>query len=161
MMKVEPSAEHQWLTQLVGEWTSEMEGSMGPDQPLIKHKGRERVRALGEVWLLLEGESEMPGGGTGLTQMTLGYDHLKKRFVGSFIGSMMTNMWLYDGQFNAERTILTLETEGPSFTEPTKMAKYRDYIEIIGPDHRTLSSDCLGDDGKWTKFMTAHYRRVK
>lgn len=161
MMKIEPTAEHQWLMQLVGEWTSEMEASMGPDQPPVKHKGGERVRALGQVWLLFEGEAEMPGGGTGLTQMTLGYDPVKKRYVGSFIGSMMTNMWLYDGQLDPGRKILTLDTEGPSMADPTKSAKYRDYIEIIGPDHRTLSSDYLGDDGKWVKFMTAHYRRVK
>ena len=32
-MTAEPTKEHQWLQQLVGEWTAEMECVMGPDQP--------------------------------------------------------------------------------------------------------------------------------
>ena len=40
------------------------------------------------------------------------------------------------------------------------MAKYQDIIEIVSDDHRTLSSQIL-TDGKWHRFMTAHYRRRK
>jgi hypothetical protein len=41
------------------------------------------------------------------------------------------------------------------------MAKYQDITEIKSDDHRVLSSRVLGPDGKWTQFMTAHYRRRK
>lgn len=41
------------------------------------------------------------------------------------------------------------------------MGKYRDVIELVSDDHRTLTSHVLGDDGTWRKFMTAHYRRTK
>jgi hypothetical protein len=41
------------------------------------------------------------------------------------------------------------------------MAKYQDVIEIKSEDYRTLSSQVLGADGKYTRFMTAHYRRKK
>ena len=47
------------------------------------------------------------------------------------------------------------------FTDPTKLAKYQDMIEIKSDEHRTLSSRWLGDDGQWTHFMTSHYRRAK
>jgi len=114
---------------------------------------------LGGLWAVCDGTGEMPGGGTGYTIMTLGYDPARGRFVGSFIGSMMTHFWLYDGELSGN--VLTLDAEGPSFTDPTKMAKYQDIIEIISDDHRTLSSQVLGEDGAWTKFMTAHYRRKK
>jgi Protein of unknown function (DUF1579) len=40
-----------------------------------------------------------------------------------------------------------------------KMTKYKDVIEFKSDDHRVLSSQMLGDDGKWHGFMTAHYRR--
>jgi hypothetical protein len=103
----------------------------------------------------------MPGGGIGITQMTLGYDPLKKRFVGTFIGSMMTHLWIYDGVLDAAGKVLTLDTEGPSFTDPTKMIKYQDIIEIKNADYRILSSQTLGEDGQWHPFMTAHYRRKK
>lgn len=41
------------------------------------------------------------------------------------------------------------------------MAKYKDVIEFIDDDHRTLTSQTPGPDGKWHQFMTAHYLRVK
>jgi hypothetical protein len=160
-MHAEPQKEHQWLQQLVGDWTYEHECIMGPDQPPVKAKGTESVRSVGGVWVLCEGSGELPGCGAATTLMTLGYDPAKKRFVGSFIGSMMTNMWVYEGQLDASGKVLTLDTEGPSFTDEGKTAKYQDIIEINSDDHRTLSSQCLGDDGKWHGFMTAHYHRKK
>src|SRR5262245_47179875 len=160
-MNAEPQKEHQWLQRLVGEWTSEAEAVMGPDKPPEKFKGTDSVRTIGGLWTVCEGRGEMPGGGTATTIMTLGYDPVRKRFVGTFIGSMMTYMWTYDGQLDADSKILTLGAEGPSFAGDGKMAKYQDIIEFKSDDHRTLSSQVLGDDGKWNHFMTAHYRRVK
>lgn len=160
-MQAEPQKEHQWLQRFVGNWNYESECSMGPGQPPQKFAGTESVCSLGGLWVLCEGRGDMPGGGIGLTLMTLGYDPARKRFVGTFIGSMMTHLWIYDGALNAACTTLTLEAEGPSFTGDGKMAKYRDVIEFKSDDHRTLSSFGLGDDGKWTGFMTAHYRRSK
>lgn len=160
-MHPEPQKEHQWLQQLVGEWTFETECSMGPDQPPSKMQGAESVRSLGGLWVLCEGQSEMPGGGTGSSIMTLGYDPLQRRFVGTFIASMMTHLWLYDGQLDPDAKVLTLDAEGPSFTTEGKMAKYKDVIEIKSDEHRLLSSKFLGDDGKWHGFMTANYRRKK
>ena len=158
-MHTEPQQEHQWLQQIVGEWTSEMEATMAPGQPPAKFSGKDRVRSLGGLWVICEGEGEMPDGDTGYTIMTLGYDPAKKRFVGTFIGSMMAGMWLYEGQLAGN--VLTLDTEGPSFADPNKMAKYQDILEIVGPDHRILKSRTLGEDGAWTEFMTANYRRTK
>lgn len=157
----EPQEQHRWLQKLVGEWTSEMVASMGPDKPPETFRGIETVRTLGGLWVLLEGRGEMPGGGTALTIMTLGYDPPRQRYLGTFIGSMMTHLWVYEGQLDAAGKVLTLDTEGPSFSGNGKMAKYKDSIELVSDDHRILSSAVLGDDGKWTSFMTANYRRLK
>jgi hypothetical protein len=160
-MKAEPQKEHQWLQQLVGEWTSETECSTGPGQPVTKSYGTERVRMLGGLWMLGEGQGEMPGGGTATMIMTLGYDPQKKKYLGTWIGSMMTHMWHYDGEMDASGRVLTLSAEGPSMAGDGTMAKYQDIIEIKSKDHRTLSSRVLGPDGAWNHFMTAHYRRKK
>jgi Protein of unknown function (DUF1579) len=69
-MEVTPQKEHQWLDQLIGKWTYESECSMGPDQPPSKFKGTEVVRSLGGVWMIAEGEGEMPDGSLGQTIMT-------------------------------------------------------------------------------------------
>ena len=99
-------------------------------------------------------------GGGATTVMTLGYDPAKKKFVGTFIGSMMTNLWVYEGELDASGKVLTLDAEGPSFADPTKTAKYKDTLEIVSPDHRTLSSQFQAEDGTWHHFMTAQYRRT-
>jgi hypothetical protein len=160
-MFAQPQKEHQWLHRLVGEWTYEHEACMEPHESAKKATGAESVRSLGGMWTIGEGRGEMPDGGIGLTVMTLGYDPAKKRYVGSFVGSMMTHLWLYDGALDAAGKVLTLDTEGPSFSGDGKMAKYQDVIEFIDDDYRTLTAYVFGEDGQRTKFMTAHYRRKK
>jgi hypothetical protein len=156
MMQVEAKAEHRWLERLVGEWETEMEASMAPGQPPTKHRGTETVRSMGGLWLLCEG---LPSGGTGTTLMTLGYDPARGRFVGTFIGSMMTNMWVYDGALDASGSKLVLDTVGPSMTDPAKSAKYQDIVEYKSNNERVLSSQVQNDDGTWQPFMSTTYRR--
>ena len=160
-MKTEPQKEHQWLEKLVGEWTYEAEATMEPGKPPEKFQGTESARSVGGVWVLCEGRGEMPGGGVATTLMTLGYDPQKKHYVGTWIGSMMTYLWVYDGSLDAAERVLTLNAEGPDFDATEKLRKFKDVIEIKNDDHRVLTSHMLGDDGKWRGFMTANYRRKK
>lgn len=83
MMKAEPQHEHQWLQKFVGEWTYEIEASMGPDQPPEKTTGIERVRSLGALWIVAEGQGGMPDGDTATTMLTLGYNPQTKRYLGT------------------------------------------------------------------------------
>ena len=160
-MFASPQKEHAWLQQLVGKWTFESECVGEPGQPTEKHRGTESVKSLGELWIVGGGAGEMPGGGTSQMMITLGFDPKRNRFVGTWLGSMMTHLWVYEGELDASGRVLTLNAEGPSFTSPDKTAKYQDIIEVKNADHRILLSRTLGEDGKWTHFMTAHYRRVK
>src|SRR4029450_1377099 len=114
-MKPEPQKEHQWLQKLVGEWTYDGEASMEPGKPPERFKGTESVRSLGGLWVLCEGHGEMPGGEPATTLMTLGYDPEKGRYVGTWVGSMMTHLWIYDGGLDAAGKVLTLGSRGPGF----------------------------------------------
>jgi hypothetical protein len=157
----EPSEGHLWLGKFVGDWTFDGEATMEPGQPPVKCAGTETVRSLGGLWILAEGQGEMPGGGAATTLMTLGYNPRTKRYLGTWVGSMMTHLWVYDGALDATGRVLTLDTEGPGMAAPDKTARYRDVVEFKSDDHRVLTSHTLGDDGKWHQFMTAHYRRTK
>lgn len=159
MNREEPQQDHHWLQQLVGEWTYETEANMGPDQPPAKAIGTETVRSLGGFWTIAEGRGEMPGCGLETTIMTLGYSPQKQRFMGTWVGSMMSYLWLYDGGLDPEKKVLTLESEGPDMIVEGKVARYRDVIEFKSNDHRIMTSSVLGDNGQWTEFMTAHYQR--
>lgn len=160
-MQVQPQKEHQWLQKLIGEWTYETEIKMGADQTPEKSTGTETVRSLGELWILAEGQGEMPGCGHATMLMTLGYDPQKQRYVGTWIGSMMTYLWQYNGELDAGETVLTLNSDGPAMTGDEKMAKYKDVIEFKSNDHRVMTSHVLNDDGQWHHFMTAHYWRKR
>lgn len=160
MESVQALAQHRWLQQLVGEWTMEGEADMGPGQPASRSTGTESVRMLGELWVVLEGQAEMPAGaGAGHMRMTLGYDPGRQVFVGNWVGSMMTLMWVYEGRLDAAGRVLTLDTEGPSFAGDGKTVRYQDVITLVDAHTRTLHSQTLGEDGQWRRFMTATYKR--
>ena len=153
-----PTADHGWLHRMLGEWRYESECSMGPGQPTAKAKGTERVRSLG-YWVVGESEGEMPGGGPARWIISMGWDPVSQRFRGTFIGSMMPHMFVYDGWLEADGRTLMLEAEGPSMTgEGT--ALYRDSVEMVGDDTRILRSAVKAPDGTWTTFMTGHFQRI-
>ncbi len=152
-----PTDEHRWLQRLIGNWTSETTCSMGPDQPPSINKSRETVRAIGDYWIAIDTEGEMPDGGPFSMRVQLGYDPELGRFRGTWIGSMMPMLWVYDGALNSERTTLTLKARGPSFAGNGTLADYEDIVEL-GPDgDRRFRSRVLMPDGTWYQFMHAVY----
>lgn len=159
-MHAEPQAEHHWLHKLLGRWTIEHAACTEPDQTEQTFTGTEVVRSLGGIWTIGEGEGEMPDGNKAYSIMTLGFDPARNRFVGSFVASVMTHFWIYDGALDADGQILTLDCEGPNFDGPG-MLHYQDIIEFVSDDYRTLTSRSLGPDGNWNQFLVAHYRRAE
>lgn len=151
----EPTAEHRWLHSMIGEWTYEMNCSMGPDQPPMHTLGKASVRSIGGFWVLNEGTDPH-----GTSIMTLGYDPKLGRFIGTFIASMMTFMWHYEGSLDPTGSILTLDTEGPNMSGDGSMVAFQDIFTRISEDERTLASQYRGPDGQWVPFMLVTYRRV-
>ena len=156
-----PTDAHRWLRRLVGEWTMEGECVMAPGAEPMKSTGSEIVRPFGDLWIIAEGR--MPGleGGEMLSRMMLGYDPQRQRIIGTWACTAMANMFVYEGVLDLERGVVPLDTTGPHFADPAKTARYQDVIELPSNDRRVLWSQMLGDDGKWVRFMTANYTRVK
>lgn len=156
-----PQKEHEWLMQLIGDWSYEGEGVGAPDQPPQKMSGSENVRSLGGMWLQIEGRMPGEGGQDMISIITLGYDPAKQRYVGSFIASVMNMMWLYEGQLDESGKVLTLDARGPVFGDEAKWTDYQDIISLVDADHWRLTSRIKGEDGNWTQFMSSDHRRVK
>lgn len=155
-----PAKQHEWLGQLVGEWEFEGELVTAPGQPPIQCKGSESVRAIGGFWVIAENRNtfmDVPITGV----LTIGYDPQKEQFVGTWIDSMTSYLWSYEGTLDEESKVLTLLTEGPSPAGPDKLAKFRETIEIKSEDHKVFTSAIQTDDGEWMTFATIHYRRKK
>ena len=155
-----PTKEHAWLEQFAGEWDSESEMYMVPDQPPIKATGEETARMVGGFWLLAENKGkvfEMPM--TGI--LTVGYDAEKKSYVGTWIDSMTGYMWTYKGTVNDKGKALTLETKGPCPKKPGTLSNFKEVLELTDKDHKVFTSSMQEDDGSWTKMVTVNYRRKK
>lgn len=161
MMEMQkPVREHMWLRKLVGDWEIKGWASMGPGEARSDYTSSECVRALGDLWIIGEATMEDPNvEGVATNVITIGYDTTKKRFVGSFISSMMNFMWVYDGYLDADEKVLTLESEGPGFMGGAKTARFRDVIEVKDDDNRMLRSYMLGPDGEWSNVMESEYKR--
>lgn len=156
----QPQQEHTWLQQFAGEWDSESEGSMGPDQPPVICKGTMSSRMLGEFWVVNEIKADLMG--TPMTGLqTIGYDSEKKAYVGTWVDSMMSHMWKYEGAVDKSGKILTLGADGPNFMTPGKTTKYQDIYEFKSADHIIATSKMMGEDGKWVTIMTGNMKRKK
>lgn len=159
-MGTKPVPEHQWLQKLVGEWRTESEMTMAPDQPKLKAQGTESIKNFGGLWACGEGTTTMPDGTPMGYFFTLGYDVSFKEYRGCWYASMSSHLWKQTGELSADGTIMTLNCVGPNMTKDGETANYRDVIEILDADHRTMTS--LGEDesGVWQEFMTVHYTRL-
>jgi hypothetical protein len=157
---VEPQPEHVQLQRLVGEWRVDSRMSMGPGQPEMTLSGTQSVRALGPLWVIGEGR-DATGGGEPDSIITLGFDPNSGRFTGTFISSMGTKLWVYDGEMDADGRTLSLYADGPPMTGETDgtMVPYRDSIEFTG-DGWIMRSAVKGEDGEWQSFMEMNCRRA-
>jgi hypothetical protein len=155
-----PEKAHQWLQQLVGEWEAVGEAYPAPGQPPMKIKGTESVRSVGGFWVVAENRStmmDMPFTGV----MTLGYDPERKKYVGTWLDSMSSYLWTYEGTVDSTGKTLTLETEGPCPMAPGRLSRIREVIELKGKDQKVFTSSVQAEDGKWVTGMTLNYRRKK
>jgi hypothetical protein len=152
MVMAKPRVEHGFLERLVGTWdvTSEMSGG----KPWV-----EVVRSLHGIWVVAEGNGDMPDGdGAATTVLTLGFDAAKGKYVGTWLGSMMDYLWVYEGEAAPDGKTLNLYATGPSM-HGEGMADYREQIIFLSDDHRIFNSSAKQPDGSWKQFMEAHYHR--
>lgn len=155
-----PVKEHEWLRKLLGEWRVESEMAVEPGAPKVKSQGTASVKSLGGLWALTEEKGEMPDGSETTAYFALGYDVSFKEYRGCWFASMSSHLWKYTGELSADGKTMTLNCEGPSMTKDGETALYRDVIEIIDENHRTLTSNGQGENGEWQEFAKSHYYRV-
>lgn len=156
----QPVEQHAWLQRLVGEWDTEVQCFMTPDGPPATHHGRECYRMIGGFWLHGEttGKDMEP---PFRSVLTLGFDPGKGKFIGTWVDSMTSALWVYEGGLDETGNVLTLETEGCCPFHPGRPTKFRDVLEIKDKDHKVYRGMMLGDDGKWNTGLVVTARRVK
>ena len=153
-----PQAEHAWLQKFVGEWSAEVELFEEQGQPPEKSTGTESVRAIGGFWILAEDRGVfMDKPFTGI--LTLGYSPERKKYVATWVDSMVSHLWTYDGTVDETGNILTLEAEGPCPMKGGQMARFKETVEFLDADHRVFTSAMEAENSSWVTMMVIHYRR--
>lgn len=90
----------------------------------------------------------------------IGYDVSAKGYRSFWIMSMSSHLWKGVGTLSEDGNTMTIDCVGPSMGDEDGTANYRDVIEIIDENHRTLTSFGESPDGSFMEFMKVHYYRV-
>ena len=158
-MATKPLPEHKWLEKLAGSWKSETEMFM-PDGSKNTATGKETVKVIGGLWAVGEGTSTMPDGSVMEYLNGLGYDVSFKEYRGFWLASMSSHLWKYTCELSSDGKTMTMNCEGPHMEKDGETANYRDVIELVDDNTRTLKSYGQDDKGEWQQFMTVRLTRV-
>jgi hypothetical protein len=159
MNTFEPTSQHQWLGRLIGDWTWSHDAPKTDNAQMTTVEGTETYRAIGPLWVQGEAVGPIADGGMTVSQTTLTFDPATNRFAGTWVGSMMPYLWIYDGELDASGRRLSLYSKGPSMDGTGGLEPYLDVIEFIDDNTRTLTGHTKDAEGRWKAFMTVEYRR--
>ena len=119
----------------------------------------ETIEPLGELWVVTRAEG--PGGEAPVRSMTtFGYDPALGKFVGSYVDTIQTRMWTYEGFLDESGTVLTFETEGPSMADPEGTTLYRDQYILEGADTKRIVTSAQDENGAWVQFAEMTGKRL-
>ena len=127
-----PGAPHKMLAKLAGSWTTRTRAWMNPDQPPVEGRGAcEQKMILGGRYLQQEYTSEMMGDfffGVNL----VGYNNHTGRYVSTWIDSMNTGIYYFEGTAGADGKIITQES---SYDDPVRgPVVWRSVTRIVDDD---------------------------
>jgi hypothetical protein len=108
--KAKLGAPHKMLASLVGSWTTKTTSWIGPDQPAMESTGTcEQKLLLGGRYLQQEYSGEMMGDTfTGIN--LIGYDNHTKKYVSTWIDSMSTGIYFFEGTASDDGKTITQES---------------------------------------------------
>jgi hypothetical protein len=156
-----PTREHEAMAYEVGTWDADVSMWMSPDAEPMKSKAVEKNEMLGKMWLMSQFEAEFDGEKfTG--RSALGYDPIKKKYVGGWVDSMSPFMMRMEGDYEVGAHTLTMIGEGTDVMtgKPAKHKMVTEYEE----DKKTFTmyrqADSEGED-EWQKTMEIKFTRRK
>lgn len=152
-----PGAPHKLLASMAGSWNTRNKEWTEPGKPPVESTGScERKMLLGGRYMQEEFTGQMMGEpftGIGIT----GYDNHERKFVSTWISSMDTGIFIFEGTASADNKTITQHS---SYDDPVRgPMKYRAVTRIV--DDNTQLFEMYGTDkgGKEEKMMETTYTR--
>jgi hypothetical protein len=156
-----PTMFHEAMAHEVGTWDGSVSMWMSPEVEPMKSKAVETNSMLGKFWLMSDFESEFNGEKfTGASAM--GYDPVKKKFVGGWVDSMSPFMMKMEGEYDEDAETLTMIGEATDFMTG-KPGKHKLVTKYTGKDTKTFTMyrEGEGGDDDWQKTLLIEYTRKK
>lgn len=146
-----PGAPHKKLASLVGSWTTKTKAWMEPEKPPMEGIGTcEERMILNGRYLQQDYTGEMMGSPfTGIN--LIAYDNHTKKYVSTWIDSMSTGIYYFEGTADADGNTITQES---SYDDPVKgPTVWRSVTRIV--DENTLEYEMFltPKGGKEEKMM--------
>lgn len=157
-----PGKQHEYLKQFEGTWEVRAKFMGKPGEPMVESKGTETAAVgQGGFWLTFDYKGEMfgtPFAGHGV----MGYDLRRQKFVGVWIDSMESGLFLSEGTSDESGKVFTMTAEGYCSIEGKSIPiKMKQISTIKDKDTRTLTMSMPGPDGKEMITGIIEYKRKK
>ncbi len=154
-----PGAPHKLLAGMAGVWTTKSKGWMEPDKPPMESEGTcEQKMLLGGRYLQQEYSGDMMGApfsGIGI----IGYDNHTKRYVSTWIDSMSTGIYFFEGEASPDGKTITQES---CYDDPVKgPMTWRSITKIVDKDTMMFEMYGIDKTGRKDKMMEMTYTRKK
>ncbi|MBI4774169.1 MAG: DUF1579 domain-containing protein [Deltaproteobacteria bacterium] len=152
-----PGAPHKLLASMAGSWTTRSKMCMDPDKPPMESTGSsEQKMILGGRYLQQEFTGDMMGSPfTGLGFAA--YDNHTKKYVSTWMDSMSTGIFFFEGTAGADGKTITQESD---YDDPVKgPMKYRSVTRIVNANTFEFQMYGIDKTGKEEKMMEISYIR--
>jgi hypothetical protein len=139
-----PGTPHKALARMAGSWITKSKYTMDPEKPPMESTGTcEQKMLLGGRYLQQEYTGDMMGSTfTGIN--LIGYDNHTKKYVSTWIDSMSTGIYYFEGTASADGKTITQESR---YDDPVKGPMiWRSITRIVDDD--TVVYEMYGIDKK-------------
>jgi hypothetical protein len=145
-----PGATHNFLAKMEGTWDAKNKYSMESDQPAMESTGTvEQKMILGGRYLQQEHSSEMMGAPfTGIN--LIGYDNHTKKYVSTWIDTMSTGIYYFEGTASPDGKVITQECH---YDDPVKgPTVWRSITRLVDEDTVVYEMYGVDKNGKEEKM---------
>jgi hypothetical protein len=153
-----PQPEHELFKRFAGEWQFEKKSAPGDGStPQKLGSGEMKAELLGGFFVVCRWSGDVYETDFNAVQ-TLGYDVDKEEYSGSWVDSIMSYRWQFNGSLEAKGNELVIAASGPGPNGGT--TKFRERYQFNSADSITVVAQMLQDE-KWVTFMTTQLTRKK
>jgi len=153
-----PGPAHKVLDAAVGTWNTHIKFATSPNGPTEESDGTSQIE-----WVMGGRYIHESAHGTAMGQPfegagIVGFDNLKKKYVGGWIDNMGTGIMTSEGTYDAAKKTITFASTGPDATM-TKYVPMRMVQTFVDANHFKVDMYSPDANGKEYKSMELSYTR--